>query len=233
MQQKQTLINQYSGDNVLAYEDKRKHSPRWARECEVFAAVMKQVKPSTLLDAPVGTCRWAQEYATLELKHLYGLDASSDMLANATAAARGARLENYSFDKCDLLNDKIKEKVPQVDCVACIRFFNWIGPDDVTKLVKNLTQVGSLHMLLGVSLVPESWGSLKRNKAGTGLFVDNKARQLKKLAPIYVHAEAWFEELLGLNGWDTKLKELIFEDNRRANFFYLLERNPSSPAQPK
>lgn len=233
MDSKQTLINQYSGDHVLAYEAKRRHSPRWARECEVFASMMEQVKPNTLLDAPVGTCRWAEEYATLGLKRLYGLDASSDMLAKATAAANAAGLDAFTFNQCDLLNERIASRVSQVDCMVCIRFLNWICADDVAKLVANLTQVNSCHLLLGVSLSPQCWGALKKNKASTDLFRDNLARRFKKLAPIYVHEEVWFEELLNLNGWNTKLKEPIFDDSRRVNFFYLLEKSHSSPAESK
>jgi hypothetical protein len=226
MKQNDNLIqSQYSGDNVEGYESKRSKSPRWKREVEIFTGMVESEAPKTLLDCPVGTCRWAVEYASLKLDELYGLDASDDMLVKATESAKKAGIADFSFKKANLLSDEYLEHVPRVDLIACIRFLNWVNADEAELIVRNLTKVGSKSMLLGISLIPSSWSTLRKIRSKFRLRAENRRRLRRGLSPVHVHDEKWFEDLMKKHAWKTTRREQVFNDRIRINFFILLTRD--------
>lgn len=223
------LLDQYSGTNVQEYEKQRSSSLRWTRECEVFTEVLQLLQPESLLDCPVGTCRWAAEYSRLHLKYLIGLDASPDMISKSTAAAEAAGLENFTFLQGDILSEDAVVGVPKVDLVICIRFLNWLGTTSAAKAIRTLARVESRFVLLGVSLTANKRPFWYKARGKVLLCIDNMTRARRKLAPIHVHDESWLGEQFRENGWKVLRKYPIFEDNVRENFFYLLEVGTSNP----
>jgi ubiquinone/menaquinone biosynthesis C-methylase UbiE len=180
------------------------------------------LRPKRILDCPIGTCRWASEYARLELDELHGLDASADMLAKSTLAAEAAGVLNHRFQKADLMSDGFPKLIPAVDLVVCVRFLNWLDEAQTAGVLRNLCRVTTPALVVGLSCLPSDWSLLQRISSKVRLKSENWLRTRRGLAPIFVHDQEWFEKLLDDLSLKIERKDTIFEDKVRVNHFYTL-----------
>ena len=73
----------YSRWHAQHYESKRQ-GKRWQSETKAFRLLYRQVDPQRVLDCPVGTGRWFEEYQEHGASVL-GIDLSKDMVADTTS----------------------------------------------------------------------------------------------------------------------------------------------------
>lgn len=226
MKNQEVLTGQYVGQAASDYEAKRQSSERWKREVEVFPSLLERAKPDSVIDCPVGTCRWAEAYARFNPR-LIGMDISADMLAEAKGNAAKAGLTRAEFRQGNALAPDAFKPLGPVDLIVCVRFINWIDYPSAMKLVANLAQAESRRLIVGASVIPSSWGPIKTVRARIKLWLGNRKRVRKGLAAVHVHPEQKLEAAFAAHGLSIQEKTFIFGDAERANFFYLLEKSRS------
>lgn len=216
------LLEAYSGDKAREYDMRRATSTRWRREVEAMQAILDQVGPRSIVDCPFGTGRWIPQFEASGAT-VTGIDLSQNMLDEAVAKIavlpadrRGA----YNLI-CQSIFD-IEPKTPRPDLTVCIRFLNWVTFSDVSRALRQLTALGSPHMVVGASLVPKSAGRLRRLWYRLSLALINIRNKRNPIQ--YVHSEAEFLALIDQLGWKVISRREIMRRNARVNFFFLLGR---------
>lgn len=129
----------YVGRVAETYDATRSVKPAWADE---HAAVAKLIgNPSTVLDAPVGTGRFAPLYAECGVRSVLGVDASPDMLKRARAAMRRHRID------CTLHVHDLMTPIPAergaFEVAIMTRFLGLLFEDEVPVVLANVLAVSS------------------------------------------------------------------------------------------
>jgi len=125
----------YFGAKATGYEEKRRKYPEWPHEHAAVARLLRDAQ--TVLDAPVGTGRFAPLYVG---RRVVGLDASRDMLDLAAIAMRenGVAAELREHD----LTRPLAAIVPApVDVAVVIRFIGLLLPAEVPVVLRNVLAV--------------------------------------------------------------------------------------------
>lgn len=136
----------YSGNNAKEYDAKRK-SDKWKAESkfvEDFLTFHSEVK--TVIDAPLGTNRFARKFAELgHIQRVYGLELSDDMLNEAKSDDAGGKLD---FVQCDLL-----EEFPHTaDAVLMIRMLNLLNQEKALIMFENALKAATQYVLISLRI---------------------------------------------------------------------------------
>ncbi len=142
----ETLSTKYVGTVASGYELERAGG-KWVAEQEAVEQLLRHVREGArTLDIPVGTGRLVS-FAKENGYDAYGLDASPDMLAEASAYAEeiGAKIQLRLGDirNIDFPDDHF-------DLVTCLRFLNWIDGAGVGQAVRELVRVSRDKLLIGI-----------------------------------------------------------------------------------
>lgn len=144
-----SAAKRFFGGRATKYEARRSVRPFWAKE---HAAVQEMIsdlpRGSSILDIPVGTGRYASIYKR-SVFVATGIDASSDMLAVASAAARNLGLA-MKLEVGDALD--IQYVTGAFDAVVCTRLVNWFLPDEMRRAVQEMMRVARFRVIVSVEL---------------------------------------------------------------------------------
>ena len=139
--------SRYTGSVARDYVARRAGGPKWRREQDVVAQCLRQLpRGSTILDVPIGTGRFIELYAGCD-HHVYGLDVSRDMLAQARAQAgiHDAKLTPALGEAESLpLLDR------SVDYVLCVRLLNWVPLPVLANMLSEFDRVSRNGVLIHV-----------------------------------------------------------------------------------
>lgn len=221
------LIEQYSGEQALGYDQRRVSTARYAQEVEAFSRLFSAIAPRTVIDCPFGTGRWLDQYLASGAT-VTGIDASAAMLELARAKP-GASSDKIRMVEGSIFDQALFARLGAggVDLVVCVRFVNWISLPEVEQALKSIGGARPRHVLLGVSLLPRSWGGVERLRAR--LRLGWRSRALRQQGRPYprVHDEQAFKALLARTGWRIHRDEFIFRDPVRENHFLHLVPGPA------
>jgi SAM-dependent methyltransferase len=220
------LLEAYSGDKARGYDARRSRSSRWQREIAAMEGMLAEVKPRRLVDCPFGTGRWIDQYESCAVEAVVGIDLSRGMLDEAAAKLQSLPAERR--DRYRLIEASIFDVTPDMagdiaggkpDLVACVRFLNWVSFGDAERAMKALGRFGAGHAIVGISVIPEDAGVLRRMVYRLALKWANR----KGGPSQYVHEEAEMLALLSRLGWRVQRKAMVMSRPSRRNYFYLLE----------
>ncbi len=217
------LLEAYSGDKARGYDARRSQSKRWKREVAAMEAMLAAIRPATVLDCPFGTGRWIEQYEAIGAS-VTGVDLSQGMLDEAAAKIATLptdRRPAYVL-RCASIFDLSPAPGPAPELAVCIRFLNWVDFAGAEQALARLTALGSPAMIIGVSLVPDDAGSLRRlwYRLSLGLINLRAANRPQQ----HVHPEAAFLAALTRLGWRVADRREIMRRNARVNSFFRLER---------
>jgi SAM-dependent methyltransferase len=203
------------------YDARRAKSSRWLREIETMESMLAEVKPVYLADCPFGTGRWIPQYEAQAVQSVVGIDLSRGMLDQAEAKLKSmpaARRACYKLIEESIFNVRSRLITDRLDAIICVRFLNWVSFQDAERSLVALGSLGAKNAILGVSVIPEGTGLLRR------LLYRFAAKWAnRKDGPAqYVHDERQFLAMLSRLGWRLERKSLVMNRPSRANFFYLL-----------
>lgn len=156
------LSKRYTGNRAFGYDRERLGGEKWEREQEVMRRLLSQLSSgSTVVDIPVGTCRFVEFYKTYGLQ-VTGMDISEDMLASAAAKARACAMD-LRLRKGDIRS--IDAPDGAFDTVVCVRFLNWVDAEGLSRAFSELVRVAHRRLIVGVrTSVPREerrWVSLE------------------------------------------------------------------------
>lgn len=185
---KQTSLK-YHGKKAETYDAIRTKQARWKLENEVVARWLDELRPTTVLDCPVGTGRFFGTYADLGVKGVHGIDVSEEMLALADTKVPRA-MRNY----CDLeLQQGSATEIPSsdlvYDCTVCVRFLDLIDEDAMRAVVKELCRVTRGHIICTIRL-----GDSYVAKSNTAEHDAKKFRALVKRCGFHISKTERFRE---------------------------------------
>lgn len=216
------LLEAYSGDKARNYDARRAKSGRWLREIEAMESMLDEIKPVSLLDCPFGTGRWIPQYESRSVQSVIGIDLSRGMLEQAESKLNSLSAERRASYR--LIDESIFNVHPgtiseQIDTIVCVRFLNWVSPLDAERSLVALGSLGAKNAIIGVSVIPEGTGFLRRLIYRlAGKWANRKGGPAQ-----YVHDEQQFLAMLSRLGWHQERKALVMKRPSRANFFYLLK----------
>ena len=218
------LDTAYIGSVASNYDRKRMKSRRWAKENAVMNEIFRRRKPQSVLDCHFGTGRWLDLF-NLYCSKVIGMDISEDMLrcAQEKILNQGG---NNSVDY-DLRSGSIFDISKQAlsvcpDIIVCIRFVNWVNFSDLTRAITSLTDIGSDHLVLGASVIPENAGYMQKILRKFALRLINKRSADSRQQ--YVHNEKDLVKLFCLLGWRIHQKHIVMKRTSRINYIYELIR---------
>ncbi len=211
------LRSKYAGEVAADYDNKRSSSKRWANETAVFQDFLSQVNPATVLDCPFGTGRWVSYYDIAKAS-VIGIDVSTDMLHQAYTKIQ--RPESYRLIAGSIFDFDFNRIT--VDLIVCTRFLNWVRYERAMEALSCLSRAEAPSMIVGCSVIP-------REKSNSGKTLMKAALQWrnfqkKKSSVTYVHDEEELVADIARLGWKIVSRKLIFSNNTRNNYFYLLSR---------
>lgn len=217
------LVGQYSGPGADSYDRQREQTPRFKAEEQAFARLFGKVMPDWVVDCPVGTGRWLESYRLVSGR-VTGIDASSAMLAQAKVKYGVARVE-IALVEGSIFDAMLFESLRRSGrgLVVCIRFINWIPMTQVSEALRALSGCSPASMIIGASVRPVEWGSLKQVRAKAALARLNVVARLKRMSLPRVHDERQLLGEFARIGLRVHEREHIFEDSARVNYFYRLE----------
>lgn len=143
------LRSHYKGVRATRYEQARVRDPKWHREQEVVRELLGEVieETSAVVDVPVGTGRFLQDYAELGCR-LVGIDISPDMLRQAAQRAAEYPSLNIDLQAGDITSLPLPDNA--VDVAVCIRFASLVNSRVLDTAVSELARVAR-HVILGVT----------------------------------------------------------------------------------
>jgi ubiquinone/menaquinone biosynthesis C-methylase UbiE len=138
--------DRYRGTVATGYDSYRLRQPKWHREQEIMAELLKALPSNaTLLDVPVGTGRFFEFYKALDVRPT-GVDISNDMLAQARQKAGEVGLA-ITLAEGNILKLGYPDRT--FDAAICIRLFNLIPLADVARAVSELARVSRRYVIVG------------------------------------------------------------------------------------
>lgn len=205
----------YSRWHAQHYESKRQ-GKRWQSETKAFRLLYRQVDPQRVLDCPVGTGRWFEEYQEHGASVL-GIDLSKDMLAEAAKKIRpGAKI---ALKQADVLAAARLDLGSGYDLIVCTRFVHWLRLPDVKALIAGFASTGSRFLLLGARVKADAPGPARAARRSWS------ARLRHALTFSHVHDEKELLEILTEQGWKLIERARIGRGGSWIYFFYLLRRS--------
>ena len=169
----------YRGRKAATYDEIRVRQARWHLENETIARWLHEMRPSSVLDCPVGTGRFMCHYADLActcLKELIGVDASDEMLALARKKAPLSmrRLVTLRLDVGDAPNLPVVGN--GVDEVVCVRFLDLMDEEAMRAVVRELCRAARRAVLLTIRLGDEYVPKVNTATHGRGKFLSLVSR---------------------------------------------------------
>jgi len=139
--------SRYKGPVAKGYVERRSAGAKWRREQEIISECLRRLpRGSTILDVPIGTGRFIEFYKGCD-HHVYGLDVSSDMVAEAHAHA-----ERYEARLTATLGEA--ESIPlrdrSIDYVLCVRLLNWVPLPVLANMLSEFGRVSRKGVLIHV-----------------------------------------------------------------------------------
>lgn len=155
----ESTSRKYHGRKAETYESVRTKQIRWGLENDEVRRMLEMVKPTTVLDVPVGTGRFIPMYVYVKTKVVIGVDISDEMLnqaqEKATRAVRRNRIAIYLKNR-----DVLKMAIDPVDVSVCVRFLDLIEEDAMQKVMRKLMRCSTRAIIctirLGPTYIPKS-----------------------------------------------------------------------------
>lgn len=151
----------YRGRKAETYEAVRRTQRRWKIENEVVERMLRELRPGSVLDCPVGTGRFLPLYRELSVPTVHCVDVSEEMLA--LARKKKMRWGVLHRDRVILEQgdaSKLRWGEDTLDVVVCVRFLDLIEEEALRRVVRELCRVARraviLTVRLGESYVPKS-----------------------------------------------------------------------------
>jgi ubiquinone/menaquinone biosynthesis C-methylase UbiE len=184
----------YRGRKAETYEAVRTKQGRWRLENEAVERMLAAMKPTSVLDCPVGTGRFLPLYAKLGIRLVIGVDASEEMLALAQRKlSRRARncgyLKLVRGDASDLSRSVGMRDPYSVDVTVCVRFLDLIDEQAMRRVMHELMRVTRRSVILTIRL-----GENYVSKVNTA-----------------THDQRAFLRLVGRAGWQVEEMVPIFK----------------------
>jgi ubiquinone/menaquinone biosynthesis C-methylase UbiE len=131
----------YRGRKAATYDEVRQKQERWKVENMVVGRWLIGLKPSDVLDCPVGTGRFMLLYADIGAKHVHGIDSSAEMIALARKKVPRA-MKNYADVELEVGDaTSIPSSDEVYDVSVCVRFLDLIDEEAMQKVVTELCRV--------------------------------------------------------------------------------------------
>lgn len=130
----ENLARKYVGATARHYEGQRAAGRQWKSEDRIVRKFLQEFPEGTrVLDVPVGTGRFLALYEEAGLAAV-GIDISDAMLLIAKEKRHRFRLE-----KGDIFNLRLADG--EFDVTVCMRFMNWLGPEDFERALGEIARV--------------------------------------------------------------------------------------------
>jgi ubiquinone/menaquinone biosynthesis C-methylase UbiE len=141
------LSDRYTGSAAEEYDARRGTVAKWQLEQDIMAHVLGRFsRGTTVLDVPVGTGRFLKLYREYGLRAT-GYDVSVDMLEQCEKKAKEHKYD-MSLVRGSIFDLGLSDGCFEV--LVCIRFLNWIGFEDLMRVVAELSRVTRGYMILGL-----------------------------------------------------------------------------------
>jgi hypothetical protein len=216
------FTDRYHGTGASAYETVRQGA-KWDAEEILFDELYALVQPKKVLDCPVGTGRFIDRYVR-DGAEVVGVDLSEDMLAqSARKVPPGA---NVHLRQGDVLDAKGSPALGSGhDLIVCIRFIYAVTRADLPVLLRNFSNTGARHLLVGVRMWPEGAGAAKRAIWRVWNRRKRRPRWPFRRGRRYVPTERELLEFFHDGGWSVVERRALTEDEEAfSRYFFLLRR---------
>lgn len=130
-----SLSEKYSDKVAAEYLARRVGSEKWRFEQDSVLGFLRQMRPLSVLDVPMGTGRFVADYPAAWT----GMDSSADMLDQADASVQKS--------VCDVMSEEFPEFDRSFDMALCIRFLNWLDIEDVEFMLCKLRRWASFAVV--------------------------------------------------------------------------------------
>lgn len=143
----------YRGRKAQTYEDVRRRQERWAIENEAVQRYLTELRPTGVLDCPVGTGRFLRLYEKLSVQEIICVDISEEMLALARQKRmRGAArwTSSVHFLVGDAREHDCVDR--RVDVAVCVRFLDLIDEEAMRAVMRETCRVARRAVVLTIRL---------------------------------------------------------------------------------
>ena len=139
----------YTGETARLYVDRRATTRKWRREHAILVSILERLpKGISILDVPVGTGRFLQDYMARGHK-VVGVDISRDMLEQAERSAQGAEAQ-ITLLQGDAENLLLPDA--SVECVVCFRFLNRVPFAVARNAIAEFSRVTRDRLILEIKV---------------------------------------------------------------------------------
>lgn len=141
------LALHYRGDAAKTYDAVRSRHDKWISEQRIVETLLTRLPPgSSIIDIPIGTGRFVDEYHRLRLMPT-GMDISPDMIAIAAGKAERAGL-NIPLHTGDIR--RIQAADGAFDTALCICFLNWVDINGAREALRELVRVARKNLIVSI-----------------------------------------------------------------------------------
>lgn len=137
----------YRGRKAETYEEIRIKQQRWDEENTAVERMLRDLKPSVVLDCPTGTGRYVKACADAGVKSYIGIDVSNEMLALAKKKKIKTAMKIYFA-----IGDARDLKLYNSDVTLCVRFLDLIDESAMRAVVNEMMRVTRKAVILTIRL---------------------------------------------------------------------------------
>lgn len=183
----ESTTRKYRGRKAETYEAIRTKQERWKIENAAVHDLLRELRPKSVLDVPVGTGRFLSTYERLKIPRVLGVDASSEMLALARKKMRTLRRTTIaSLVEGDAR--KLKN-FHRADVGVCVRFL-----DLIDEAAMRAVMIALMNRIDRAIICTIRFGKTYIPKSNTA-----------------THDEAKFRALLKQHGWRIRQAIPVFK----------------------
>lgn len=176
----QATSKKYRGRKAATYDAVRQKQRRWRLENEIVERMLRELRPKTVLDVPVGTGRFLELYNSLNVEIVTGIDSSDAMLSQAALRKSSRRMVRLL-----LVGDAAAlEDTPKHEVSVCVRFLDLIDEDAMRRVVRELCRVTRRAIICTIR-----YGDKYVPKVNTAEHDRSKFRALVRRCGFEIHEE--------------------------------------------
>lgn len=203
------LKDRYIGKEASEYNNRRKGSVRWQMEHSIAREFLASHRGKSVLDVPVGTGRFIGLYQEFGMS-VYGMDRSSDMLAESQTEAQAYGLTDLTLVLGDATS--FNPKKLESDIVLCTRFLNWLPTDLARQAFLFLAEACKEEMLITLTSIDESkFEGVARERIEDRLKKMHVPKPGDSLPPNGAHSYLQFQEWIRTANMQLVESKLLLE----------------------
>jgi ubiquinone/menaquinone biosynthesis C-methylase UbiE len=145
----------YRGRKAETYDAMRQKQVRWKIENETVERMLREIRPHSVLDCPIGTGRFLRLYADLSVREVIGVDSSDEMLRLARRKVPRS-MKQHAKVRLEVGDARKHDCVDQrVHCVVCVRFLDLIEEEAMHAVMQEMMRVADKLIVLTIRFGPK------------------------------------------------------------------------------